>query len=115
MASPFYVVKTAFYYKEPFAAGQVIDTETYNGLPNTTELNLQANVTTLTFGTAGIYYFCRDSYEIDGTNGTAVTDINNGPHAQNTTVPVGTILNSAEYGKLKNQQTSFTIQGVSPM
>ena len=115
MASPFYVVKTAFYYKEPFAAGQVIDAETYNGLPNTTELNLQANVTTLTFGTAGIYYFCRDSYEIDGTNGTAVTDINNGPHAQNTTVPVGTILNSAEYGKLKNQQTSFTIQGVSPM
>ena len=110
-----YITNTAFYYKESYAAGQVIDSKTFEELPNTTELNLQAYVSQLTFSTEGIYYFCRDSYTIDGTNGTAVMDINNVTHAQNSTVDVGTILNSTVYGTLKNQQLGFTIHGVSPM
>jgi hypothetical protein len=117
-STSFYVVKEAFYYKEPFAAGQVIDAETYNGLPNSTEvggLNYQRNVDVLNFSTAGIYYYCRDSYTIDNTYGTVVTDINSGSHAVGSTVAVGTILSPTEYGKLKNQQLGFTISGVSPM
>ena len=123
---PFYVVKTAFYYKEPFAAGQVIDKQTYDALPHSNipgELNLQTNVDVLDFHSTtfttesptAIYYYCRDSYTIDSTNGTVVTDYGGTEHAKSSTVAVGTVLSSTEYGKLKNQQKGFTINGVSPM
>jgi hypothetical protein len=117
-SNPFYVVNTAFYYKEPFAAGQVIDAETYNSLPDSYKSPGQALVDVLDFSstasTPAIYYYCRDSYTID-SNGTVVTDINSGSHAVGSTVTVGTVLSSTEYGKLKNQQTGFTISGASPM
>ena len=117
-SNPFYVVNTAFYYKEPFAAGQVIDAETYNSLPDSYKSPGQALVDVLDFSstasTPAIYYYCRDSYTID-SNGTVVTDINSGSHAVGSTVAVGTVLSSTEYGKLKNQQLGFTISGASPM
>ena len=111
--SPFYVANESFYYNEPFAAGQVIDAVTYEALPGDIKTS---KVDEFNFSTAtnGIYYYCRDSYTIDNTNGTAVVDINSGSHAKNSTVNVGTILNATEYGKLKNQQLGFTIHGVSP-
>ena len=115
--NPFYVVKTAFYYKEPFAAGQVIDKDTYDGLPHTSELNLQNKVDVLDFsGKAdGTYYYCRDSYEIP-TNGTSVQNLDESKtYGTGDTVPLGTLIGSGAYSGLKNQQTSFTIQGVSPM
>ena len=115
---PFYVVNTAFYYKEPFAAGQVIDAETYSALPDSYKSSGQALVDVLDFSstttTPAIYYYCRDSYTIDNTNGTVVVDINSVSHDKNSAVAVGTVLNSAEYEKLKNQQLGFTINGVSP-
>ena len=115
-SQPFYVVDTAFYYKEPFAAGQVIDKETYDGLPHSSELNLQNKVDVLDFSTAadGIYYYCRDEYKID-TNGTSVTNLGGTEYTAGKTVPLGTIINSGTYSTLKNQQTGFTIEGISPM
>ena len=133
--SKFYIVKSAFYYKEPFAAGQVIDKETYDGLPSSTkpgELNLRVNIDSLEFSEVGTYYYCRDSYTIDAAIGQPVKAVKaNGDVAQNTVknigdeVPVGFIISQTgegigsgyQYGylSLMNQQTDFTIQGISPM
>ena len=130
-----YVVKTAFYYKEPFAAGQTIDKETFDGLPhsnNPEELNLQTNVDKLVFtasASPATYYYCRDSYTINATVGKPVKAVMaNGAIAKNTTlsegvVPVGFIISqngddashTNGYLSLINQQTYFTIQGISPM
>ena len=115
--TPFYVVKEPFYYQEPYAAGQLIDEKTYNALPHSTDggLNYQKNVDKRNFSTTGDYYYCRDSYTIDSSYGTAVVDINDGSHAKNSTIDVGTIISATEYGKLKNQQKDFVIRGESPM
>ena len=135
-ATNYYVVNESFYYKEPFAAGQVIDAETYNSLPNSTEeggLNYQNNVDVLTFSETGTYYYCRDSYTIEkGTSGgkpVKAVIANGDAIAVNTviapesTVPVGFVISqngddgvhTNGYKSLTNKQLDFTISGVSPM
>ena len=135
-ATNYYVVNESFYYKEPFAAGQVIDAETYNSLPNSTEeggLNYQNNVDVLTFSETGTYYYCRDSYTIEkGTSGGKPVKamIANGDAiavntviAPESTVPVGFVISqngddpsfTNGYKSLTNKQLGFTISGVSPM
>ena len=135
-ATNYYVVNKSFYYKEPFAAGQVIDAETYNSLPNSTEeggLNYQNNVDVLTFSETGTYYYCRDSYTIEkGTSGgkpVKAVIANGDAIAVNTviapesTVPVGFVISqngddpsfTNGYKSLTNKQLGFTISGVSPM
>ncbi len=113
----FYIVKEAFFYKEPFAAGQIIDRETVYGLPasNTPgELNLRNNVDSLDLHDKnnGTYYYCRDSYKIDST---AVQSIAGTDYSVGSTVPIGTLLSESEYGKLVNYQKNFNIFGESPM
>ena len=135
-ATTYYVVNESFYYKEPFAAGQVIDAETYNSLPNSTkegELNYQKNVDVLTFSEDGTYYYCRDSYTIEkgdkGGKPVKAVIANGDGIAENTvispesTVPVGFVISqngddgnhTNGYKSLTNRQTGFTISGASPM
>ena len=127
-----YVVKTPFQVgNTPYAVGTVISANTYSSLGQSD----QANVTTLTFTSEQknhTYYYCRDSYTINATIGKPVKAVKaNGDVAQNTVknigdeVPVGFIISQTgegigseyRYGylSLMNQQTDFTIQGISPM
>ncbi len=128
----YYVVNTDFFYNEPFAVGQVIDEKTYEALPHLTgegQLNLWPNVTEFTFTARGTYYYCRDPYTI-AAGGTSVKEV--GTDGELTTnmksagqeVPLGFLIsqdgdgqnNSYQYGyrSLINQQTGFTIHGVTP-
>ncbi len=128
-AGHYYVVNKPFYYKEPYAVGQVIEKKTYEDLPESEELNLRQYVTDLNFSAAGTYYYCRDQYEIAadgtpvrrvGTDGQLTTETLNAE----ATVPVGFLISqdglgqndSYKYGyrSLVNEQTGFTIHGVTP-
>ena len=130
----FYVVNTAFYYNEPYAVGQLLDPEIFDALPHSTTQNLQNNVTTLTFDdqseftwAAGTYYYCRDSYTIDLTNGHKVKNIiDSDIYDKGEPVPVGAIIakenditsgtiTSYGYSDLTNQQKDFTIHGIAPV
>ena len=123
-ATPFYVVKEAFYYKEPYAVGQLIDADTYEKLPhsnNPGELNYQNNVKTLNFSAKanGDYYYCREGYTINSGSYTgeltgAVTDIFTSTE-YTADVPTEIVISSTDYNNLVNQQKDFTIQGESPM
>lgn len=138
-----YVVNNSFYYTEQYAAGKVISADVYNSLPNNSTQNLQNNVTKLTFTSAEggkTYYYCRDQYTIDATNGRPVKSIditnqdglylfNDDTFAKGETVPVGVIISGDDYiesegsdptyyygyDHLINQQKNFTIHGVSPV
>ena len=130
-AGTFYVANKAFFLGEPFAAGQVIDKDTYDALPTTER---SENVDVLTFDTPGTYYYCRQPYTIATTakGGKPVKAyMTNGSITAGTTiavenkVPTGFIISqngdgvgsSYQYGyrSLTNQQTGFIISGESPM
>ena len=127
----FYVANKSFFLGEPFAAGQVIDKDTYDNLPETEKSN---NIDVLTFNEPGTYYYCRQSYTIAATDkgGKPVKAyMDNGDIKKDTevkvgnTVPMGFIISqdgdgagsSYQYGyrSLTNQQLNFTISGESPM
>ena len=121
-AGTYYVVKEVIILGDtPYAAGQVITSDTYNGL-NPSD---KAKVVTLTINNAGKYYYCYEGYDINTSDYTdtgktgAVTDVNN-----NTTytdaVPAGTIINPTTdgsnygYSNIINKQTNFSFHGKSP-
>ena len=124
---PYYVVnKTMILGDTPYAAGQVIDKETYDALPATNQSN---DITKLTFDADGIYYYCREPYTIAAAadGGKAVTDYMSGSEATETapavqktvyspgqTVPFETVITSDNFKSLTNNQANFVIHGTAP-
>ena len=115
---PYYVVReTMMLGDTPYAAGQVIDKETYDNLSS----SAKQNITTLTFTTAGTYYYCREGYTIAAEpaegekGGCEVTDIvTNTPYTYGENVPVGTIISLGNFTNLTNNQANFVIHGTAP-
>jgi len=120
---PYYVVnKTLILGDTPYAAGQVIDQNTYDGL-NTTE---RSSITTLTFETEHenqTFYFCREPYKIaaEGDGGKPVTDIFSGTTTTSPTtynsgdvVPDGAVISETDFKTLTNKQQGFVIHGMAP-
>ena len=111
----YYVVKETIVLGDtPYAAGQVITQDTYNGLSGSDK----EKVASLTFTSTGTYYYCREGYTINSSNYTgvltgAVTDINTSTK-YTTTVPAGIVISSVDYGNLVNQQKNFSIHGLAP-
>ena len=117
----YYVVKeTIILGDTPYAAGQVITKDTYDGLSDTDK----AKVATLNFTNTGTYYYCREGYTINssdyaGSSKTGVvTDINGTTH--NSTVSAGTVINAETdgsnygYDNVINKQMYFSFHGLSP-
>ena len=118
----YYVVKETIVLGDtPYAAGQVIPKDTYDGLSD----DDQAHVQTLNFTSTGTYYYCREGYTINVSNYEApktgaVTSVN-GEHVGTTYtsatvggVPAGIVINSVDYNNLVNKQTNFAIHGLAP-
>jgi len=114
----YYVAKeTIILGDTPYAAGQVITSDTYSGLSVTDK----AKVATLTFPSTGDYYYCRESYPIstgdDGhavNSATGVTGAVGGNYAKGQEVTTGVVIDNVAYGNLTNRQRNFAIHGVSP-
>ena len=120
-AGTYYVVKETIVLGDtPYAAGQVITSDTYSGLSDTDKLKVE----TLNFDATGTYYYCREGYTINtsaytGTDKTGVvTDINKLTY--DTTVPIGTVIKSETddngfgYDNVINKQANFSIHGLAP-
>ena len=126
-AGNYYVVKeTIILGDTPYAAGQVITKDTYDGLSDTDK----AKVATLNFTNTGTYYYCREGYTINTSDYTgsaltgAVTDINGTTHTS--TVSAGTVINAETetnsetsvstygYDNVINKQVNFSFHGLSP-
>ena len=114
---PYYVVnQTLILGDTPYAAGQVIDQNTYDGL-NSTEKNY---ITTLKFGEGyanQTVYFCREPYTIaaEADGGKPVNNIMNGsPYSYGGTVPAGVVIDDTSFKALTNKQQGFVIHGMSP-
>ena len=114
-----YVVNTSFQVgNTPFAVGESISATEYSSLSE----DNQAFVTTLTLSDQSQYYYCREAYTIDGTNGNPVYNIaNNTGYAKGTTVPKGAVIEATStaegytgYNSLTNNQKNFTIHGIAP-
>ena len=114
----YYVVKETIVLGDtPYAAGQVITKDTYDGLSVTD----QAKVAKLTFPSTGDYYYCRESYPIstgdDGhavNSATGVTGAVGGNYAKGQEVATGVVIDKVAYDNLTNRQRFFAIHGVSP-
>ena len=126
---PYYVVNTDFVHIEtPYAVGATMSNEAYGKL-STTE---KENVTVLTFTTddlptdingnpvATTFYYCRENYKVnekgEGREVTSVKGVS-GTYTSSTAggVPVGVVIDAANYALLPNKQQNFTIHGISPM
>ena len=119
-----YVVNTSFQIgNSPYAAGQTISASEYSSLTD------QSCVTVLQFNEADkgtTFYYCRDSYEATTgvTNAANVTAIKGGTtddyctvtgsYNQTDSVPQGIVITKNTYKDLINDQTGFTIHGISP-
>ncbi|MBR2252852.1 MAG: hypothetical protein IJ895_00290, partial [Prevotella sp.] len=121
-AGTYYVVKEVIILGDtPYAAGQVISSDTYSGL----NANDKAKVVTLNFTESGKYYYCREGYTVNpanyvGTSKTgAVTPVGS-VTALTSTVPEGTIIKEVTdgtkygYDNVINKQTNFSFHGKSP-
>ena len=121
----YYVVKQDVVMgNTPYAAGQVITSETYADLSDTDK----AKVTTLTFTTGGNYFYCHEGYTINTSDysdenkgkvktaagvtidGTPVT----ADQQYSTTVPAGTVIDINSYNDVINNQKNFAIHGQAP-
>ena len=118
----YYVVKEVIILGDtPYAAGQVISSDTYSGL----NANDKAKVVTLNFTESGKYYYCREGYTVNpanyvGTSKTgAVTPVGS-VTALTSTVPEGNIIKEVTdgtkygYDNVINKQTNFSFHGKSP-
>ena len=110
-AGTYYVVKeTIILGDTPYAAGQVITKDTYDGLGDTDK----QKVDNLNFTNTGTYYYCREGYTINTSDYAsisktgAVTDINGTTYTS--TVSAGTVIN-AETETITNSETSVTNYG----
>ena len=110
----YYVVNTAFQIgSTPYAAGETISGESFNGLPSSE----QANITTLSFVHTPTedqtVYYCREAYTPSGQTTTVPSSVISGA-GTGAAGSLGTIINSGQYAALPNQQRNFTIHGISP-
>ena len=121
-AGTYYVVKDLIILGDtPYSPGQVITSDTYNGLKDSDK----AKVVILNFTEAGKYYYCHEDYTIKTSDYTgsgktgAVTPVGSAT-ALTSNVPAGTIINenngSGTYGykNIINKQINFTFHGKSP-
>ena len=117
----YYVVKETIVLGDtPYAAGQVISSDTYNGL-NASD---KEKVVTLTFDSGGAdvtYYYSREAYTIpsgeDGhaiNSATGVTGATGGNYAKGAKVAEGVVINESTYETLTNKQVNFAIHGKAP-
>ena len=115
----YYVVKETIVLGDtPYAAGQVISSDTYSGLGDTDK----QKVAKLNFTTAGTYYYCREAYTIQNNDkGHAVNSVSSGVtggtggnYSKSQTVPKGVIIDATAYGTLTNEQKNFSIHGLAP-
>ncbi len=117
----YYVVKkTIILGDTPYAAGQVITSDTYSGLSVTDK----AKVATLTFTSGGenvTYYYCREKYTINSTDGQAinsategVTGGTGGNYSPGQEVNTGVVIDADSYKALTNKQANFAFHGKSP-
>jgi len=117
-SKPCYVVKeTIILGDTPYAAGQVITSDTYNGL-NASD---REKVVTLNFTNTGDYYYCREEYTIptgdDGhavSSATGVTGATGGNYDKGAEVPTGVVIDNVNYNKLINKQKNFSFHGKAP-
>ena len=120
-AGNYYVVKETIVLGDtPYAAGQVISSDTYNGL-NASD---REKVVTLTFDSGGAdvtYYYSREKYPIptgeDGhaiNSATGVTGATGGTYEKGAEVPTGVVINESTYEALTNKQVNFSIHGKAP-
>ena len=119
-AGTYYVAKeTIILGDTPYAAGQVITSDTYSGLSVTDK----AKVATLTFTSGGenvTYYYCREKYTINSTDGhditsaTGVTGGTGGNYSKGAEVATGVVIDAASYNMLTNKQANFSFHGKSP-
>ena len=113
----------------PYAAGQVISQETYDGLSGNVEDDDSENdgdkakVARLSFSSTGTYYYCRESYKIptndDGHAVSSTDDVTgagvvSGSYAKGEEVDPGVIISEETYEGLTNNQKNFTIHGLAP-
>ena len=133
----YYVVKETMVLGDiPYAAGQVISQETYDGLSgnvdnadteddgdkaNVLRLTLTSSAPAASVTTPVTYYYCREGYTIpsndDGhavTSTSVVTGGTGGSYNKGVEVPTGVIIDSGTYGTLTNNQKNFTIHGLAP-
>ena len=115
----YYVVKETIVLGDtPYAAGQVISSDTYSGLGDTDK----QKVAKLNFTDPGTYYYCREAYEIPNNDKghainsytTGVTGGTGGTYSKSQTVPKGVIIDATAYGTLTNEQKNFSIHGLAP-
>ena len=116
-----YVVNTSFQIgSTPYAVGETISSATYAGLSGTEKGYVtEFKFSSTDYSSGAVYYYCRESYP----QGTTVTPISStgeggipgaGGGISDGKVQLGTLINSSNYGNLKNEQENFTIHGVSP-
>ena len=105
----------------PYAAGQVMEKETYDDLSD----DDKEQVAVLNFAAAGNYYYCREGYNIDASNYTdedkgAVTSVNGvgvgTTYTASTSggVPEGIVISEDNYENLVNNQVNFVFHGLAP-
>ena len=117
-SKPCYVVKeTIILGDTPYAAGQVITSDTYNGL-NASD---RKKVVTLNFTNTGDYYYCREEYTIptgdDGhavSSASGVTGATGGNYDKGVKVKTGVVIDNVKYNALTNKQKNFSFHGKSP-
>ena len=119
-----YVVKSSFQVgNTPYAVGSTITESTYNSLGDTDK----KCISTLTFPSAGTYYYCREKYKVgDYTNdggdasyknpveGVNISGAVTGSYEVGDSVRVGVVIADETYDDLINWQTGFTIHGIAP-
>ena len=113
----YYVVNTGFQVGDKwYAEGSQVTEDIYDGLTSSDKGKIDPiSFSRLTGSTSNVssiqrYYYCTNSY----TAKTAVTDINNSPHAVDDPIAVGTIIPESGYNNLVNQQRYFSINGKTP-
>jgi hypothetical protein len=120
-AGNYYVVKETIVLGDtPYAAGQVISSDTYNGL-NASD---REKVVTLNFDSGGAdvtYYYSREKYKIptgeDGhaiNSATGVTGATGGNYEKGAEVAEGVVIDESTYEALTNKQVNFSIHGKAP-
>ena len=113
-----YVVKKGFQVGNvPHAIGSTIGAETYNGLGTDEKENIEI----LQFDEGAknsTFYFCRESYVIgekgDGMSVASTSFVTSGAtvgnYSDGATVPVGVVIDAANYSNLVNKQENFVTE-----
>ncbi len=127
-----FIVKNTFEVAgNMYNAGKTISHKDYSNLTTTQQGYVDEVVIPYSEeGTHGIgtYYFCIEEYPVGANDGsitshgsgipdfpTEVTDINNTTYAKGSSVPVGTVINSATMASIPNYQMHFNITGEIPI